>query len=248
MAFFFALLESSMEVGGLRLVPSAALKEKRYASLLAGRDPVGLGLVEAVANAQLLGSLELAGFSFTWEEVKAARRREAGPPPLVGLLRAQGLVEPMASLSVAALRAWHAAAVGAPSVYRAVERSREGAAPGAPPSFIAGRLSILEEWLSAPSGRDLKPVQQGALVLARVVEILPFDDANGRVARLAAAHVMVRGRMRPPILVAGDRPRLEKALQAAFQLHTEPLTTLLEEASERSLDVMIRVLESPGSV
>ena len=37
-------------------------------------------------------------------------------------------------------------------------------------------------------------------------------------------------------------------LQDAFRLHTEPLATLLEEASDRSLDVMIRALESPESL
>jgi hypothetical protein len=56
---------------------------------------------------------------------------------------------------------------------------------------------------------------------------------------------MVRAGARPPILRGGDAPRLRAALEAAFQLHTEPLAALLEEASERSLDVMIEVLEVP---
>ena len=60
--------------------------------------------------------------------------------------------------------------------------------------------------------RDLTPDQAAAVALARLVEILPFDDANGRVSRLAASHLMVRGGMRPPILVAGDAPRLRAAL------------------------------------
>ena len=79
--------------------------------------------------------------------------------------------------------------------------------------------------------------------MARIVEVLPFDDGNGRVARLAASHLMVRGGRRPPILVAGDGPRLVAALQAAFRLETEPLATLLDEASERAVDVMIQALE-----
>jgi hypothetical protein len=237
-----------VEIGGLRVAPSRALKEKRLAALLAGRDPADPVLLEAVANAQLLGSLELAGFDATWDQVKAARRGEPGSPAVLGLLRAEGAVEPRAPFSVAALAAWHAAAVGAASSYRASERAREDAPPGAPPAFVASRLAILEEWLGGDSGRDLKPVQQAALAMARIVEILPFEDANGRVARLAASHLMVRGGVRPPILAKGDRPRLERALRDAFRLHTEPLATLLEEASDRSLDVMIRVLESPGSV
>jgi Fic family protein len=79
--------------------------------------------------------------------------------------------------------------------------------------------------------------------MARIVEILPFDDANGRVARLAASHLMVRAGGRPPVLVAADAARLGAAFQSAFQLVTEPLALLLEEASERALDVMIQTLE-----
>lgn len=65
----------------------------------------------------------------------------------------------------------------------------------------------------------------------------------GRVSRLAASHVMVRAGARPPVLLAADGARLTQALQAAFQLHTEPLAALLEEAAERALDLMIREAE-----
>jgi hypothetical protein len=54
---------------------------------------------------------------------------------------------------------------------------------------------------------------------------------------------MLRGGMRPPILVGGDGPRLRAALEAAFRLETEPLTALLVEASSRALDVMLQALE-----
>lgn len=127
------------------------------------------------------------------------------------------------------------------------ERERADGPPPAPPRFVEGRLRIVEEWLAAGSGGELKAAQQGALVMARVVEILPFDDANGRVARLAASHLMVRAGARPPVLWADDAGRLQEALAAAFALHTEPLCALLEEASARAMDVMIRALESrPG--
>jgi hypothetical protein len=99
--------------------------------------------------------------------------------------------------------------------------------------------------MQVESGRELKPAQQGALVLARLVEIAPFDDANGTVSRMAASHVIVRGGGRPPLLNGGDAQRLEATIAAAFRLDTEPLTTLLEESSERSLDVMIAALETP---
>jgi hypothetical protein len=47
--------------------------------------------------------------------------------------------------------------------------------------------------------------------------------------------------------VQGDRARLEAALGAAFRLDTEPLLSLLEEASGRAVDVMVQFLQpSPG--
>ena len=48
---------------------------------------------------------------------------------------------------------------------------------------------------------------------------------------------------RPPVLIGVDAERLEAALGAAFALQTEPLVRLLDEASERALDVMVAALD-----
>jgi hypothetical protein len=210
----------------LRLAASASAREKRLAALLGDRPEAPLR--EAVRRAQAEGSLALAGLPGT---------------AIDPLLAAMAAVDPGAPLSVAALLAWHRAATGVPG-FRTSAAERPGATPPAPPEFIAGRLAIFEQWMNAPSAAELTPSQQGALALARIVEVKPFADGNGRVSRLAASHVMVRGGARPPILVAADGPRLEQALQAAFQLHTEPLAALLESAAERALDLMIREAES----
>ena len=82
-----AAIRSELLPGGqcgamsLRLEPSAAVKERRLATLLEERglrpdDPELAGIVE---DAQLLGSLELAGFRFTWEDVRASRATGEGP-------------------------------------------------------------------------------------------------------------------------------------------------------------------------
>ena len=226
----------------LRVTPSLALKQKRLSLLLGGEDPSSPRLREAIEDAQLLGSLELSGLGATWEEVKASRHALPAEGPLAGMRRAAAAVDPRAPFTTRQLLTWHAAATGSDAGWRRGERHREGT-PASPPAFIAGRLEILEQWLAAESSAQMKPAQRGALVLARIVEILPFDDANGRVSRLAASHVMVRSGAHPPILVGADRVRLEQCLQAAFQFATQPLVALLEEASERALDVMIQTLE-----
>jgi hypothetical protein len=227
----------------LRVTTSASLREKRLRAVLGGRDPRDPRLRAAVDDAMVAGSLELAGFAVTPPEVAAARAGAGANPAVQGLLRALRAVDAAAPLDVDRLRAWHAAAMGTTGAWRAAERAREGGPPPAPARFIDLRLRTLEQWLGVESGRELAPFQQGALAMARIVEILPWDDGNGRVARLAAAHLMVRAGSRPPVLAGADAPRLRETLQAAFQLHTEPLCALLQEASERALDVMIAAVE-----
>jgi hypothetical protein len=229
------------EVRSLR--PASAVRERRLTALLGagGRDAEDPELRAVVEDAQLLGSLELAGFRFAWPEVRASRAAAPGPLPILAYRRARAAVEREAPLTLAAIRSWHEALAG-PVGFRREPRARDGT-PTAPPELIESRMALLETWLGARSGQELRPEQAAALAMARIVEVLPFDDGNGRVARLAASHVMVRGGKRPSILVAADGPRLVAALQSAFRLETEPLSVLLLEASDRALDVMIQALE-----
>jgi hypothetical protein len=199
----------------LRLAPSAALKEKRLAALLEGRPAEAPRLLAAVRQAQAAGSLGLSGIAAT-------------PGNIEALLRAQAEVDERAPFTASAVLAWHRAVTGSPAGWRTAERTRDGGPPPAPAEFVATRLQNLEHWLNVESSADLKPAQQGALVLAR----------------MAASHVMVRAGARPPVWTAEDRLRLAHALPAAFQLQTEPLASLLDDAVERALDVMIRTLEA----
>jgi hypothetical protein len=217
-----------VEARGLRLGTSASLKEKRLARLLAGRDPVAPALEAALIDAQVRGSVELAGIAGT----------EAEGETTAALRRALSAVDARAPLSVDALLDWGAAVTGSRTL-RTEPRARADGPPPAPPEFIASRLAILQEWLGSDSARELKAPQQGALVLARLMEILPFPRANGLVARLAASHLMVKAGSRRPLLHGADAARLDEALQAAFQLQTEPLARLLEEAAERALDLLL---------
>jgi len=227
----------------MRLQLAGGARERRLTALLAerGRAADDPRLAELVADAQLLGSLELAGVRASWDEVRASRSTGLAQPEVVALRRAQAAVARDAPFTVAALRTWHAAVAG-PVGFRTRERDREDA-PTTPPEWIEARLATLEEWLSAAGLRDLRPEQAAGLAYARILEVLPFEDANGRVARLAASHVMAARGMRPPILVAADAPYLLACLRAAFRLDTEPLVALLAEASTRATDVMIQALE-----
>lgn len=230
----------------LRLTPSAAAREKRLEALLAGRDARALGLDEKVEDAELAGSLALSGIAATEAHLAAARRGEPGAPAAAAaLLRARAAVPHDTPITVAALLAWHRALLGEGGLRREPLR-REGGTEPAPPERIATRLAVFEEAMNGDSGRQLKATEQGALAMARILEIAPFPRGNGRVARLAASHLVFRAGARRPVLRASDRERLEAALVAAYRIHTEPLVTLLAEASGRALDVMIAALEAPA--
>ncbi len=220
----------------IRLGPRAAAKQRRLATLRAERSVDEAFLATCVGDARLLGSLELAGIRVSWSELRSG----AAPVEAQRLRAAARVVPSDAPLDRTALRAWHGAVVGVPSAWRGEPRGRAGAAPV---ERIEGRLEILEAWLAGDSVARLKPAEAGSLVLSRIVEILPFDDGNGRVSRLAAGHAMLRAGGQAPILVGADAARLQECLRAAFALELEPLSTLLEEASERALDVEIQVLE-----
>ncbi|HYN03211.1 MAG TPA: hypothetical protein VE359_12245, partial [Vicinamibacteria bacterium] len=152
----------------LRLQPSAAVKEKRLAVLLEGRglSPDDPGLAAIVEDAQLLGSLELAGFRFTWDEVRASRVAGDGPAEVLALRRARAAVPAEAPFSLAAIGAWHEALAG-PVGLRRSAREREGVPP-APAERVEGRLATLAEWLEVAAPRDLAPDQVAAVALARL--------------------------------------------------------------------------------
>jgi Fic family protein len=217
-----------VEITGLRLTASAAVKEKRLAALLAGRDEREPALADALAAAEARGSLDLTGRG------AAAGDEEA-------LRRAIGAVDPRSPLTVEAILTWRESLAGDRRLRRD-PRSRTDGPPPAPPEFIASRLAIVQDWLGGDSARELAPAPQGALAYARIMEILPFESGNGIVARLAAAHLMRRGGARRPVLVASDASRLEDALRSAFRLETGPLARVLEEGAERALDVLIATL------
>src|SRR4029453_19179533 len=118
----------------LRLEPSVAVREGQLTRLLAerGLSAGDAGLARIVEDAELVGSLELAGLPVSWDDARAA----TPPPPLEALRGGRASVPAADRFPLAAVRAWHEALAGPVGF-----RRREAA--GAPPEFIEDRLASL---------------------------------------------------------------------------------------------------------
>ncbi len=79
-----------------------------------------------------------------------------------------------------------------------------------PPVEVPGAMHALLTWLQGPS---LPVVWKSAVAHAWLTHIHPFDDGNGRIARLLANYVLGAGSY-PPLIIksTSDRPRYLEAL------------------------------------
>ena len=108
------------------------------------------------------------------------------------------------------------------------------------PEHLAAAIEGACRWYAAESFAELHPVEQASIVLLRLIEIQPFENANERTAILAASLFTLRREL-PPINIS---PELETTFRAAlaegFQMNTKPMVELIAEALERN---MIEALE-----
>lgn len=116
------------------------------------------------------------------------------------------------------------------------------------------KMKQLSEWLrqeiQAPT---LHPVELAAKLHHDFVLIHPFDDGNGRVARLLVNYVLQRTGYLPVIVRTEDKSNYLATLRLADAGDLTPLTRYLEKLAEWSLKVGIQAakgasIEEPSDV
>jgi Fic family protein len=124
----------------------------------------------------------------------------------------------------------------------------------AAPMEVPARMQALVDWL----GEALADPKQNILNIAAklhhdFVLIHPFDDGNGRVARMLVNYLLLRDGY-PPIIVPTDRKKdYLTALRLADAGEPVPLAEFFGEQLERSLSLAIRAgkgerIEEPSDV
>ena len=86
----------------------------------------------------------------------------------------------------------------------------------------------------------IHPVTLAAMLHYKFVKIHPFDDGNGRVARLLMNYVMLRNGLPPVIIRTSDKQNYLRALHLADLENYEPFINYVAKALQWSLEVSIK--------
>ena len=94
---------------------------------------------------------------------------------------------------------------------------------------------------------DYTTVELAAITLHRFVYIHPFNDGNGRVARLLTNLVLMRKRYLPIVIPKIDRAKYLRCLERADAGDYVPLVNFVSQCVIKHLDMALRAVEQkPG--
>lgn len=111
----------------------------------------------------------------------------------------------------------------------------------ATPEETPAMMTDLVDWYRAEKEKsELHPLQLAALFHYRFVRIHPFDDGNGRTARILMNFILLQHGLPPVIIKTEDKQNYFAALRQADVGLLEPFVEYIGENLERSLDLMVR--------
>lgn len=107
------------------------------------------------------------------------------------------------------------------------------------------KMKTLIDWFIKERTR-LHPVELAAILHHKLVNIHPFFDGNGRTARLAMNLLLLRRGYPLAIILKNDRKKYYRVLARADKGEYQPLTTLVAQSVERSLNIYLQTLAPAG--
>ena len=86
------------------------------------------------------------------------------------------------------------------------------------------------EWFNSDSFHEMHEVEKTALMLMKMIDISPFEEANGRTLRMFSSFFLLKSGYPPAIVPSGRASQYAMAIQNSLRFHTQPLIDLLAEA------------------
>ncbi len=103
-----------------------------------------------------------------------------------------------------------------------------------PPEHIAAEMDRLISFHGKHIAPEVPPDLSAAWLHHRFIQIHPFQDGNGRVARALASLVLIRAAWFPLVVNRKDRPKYIATLEAADTGDLGPLTELIGSLQKRA--------------
>ncbi len=110
------------------------------------------------------------------------------------------------------------------------------------PTRISPAMSNFLRQLQSKEFRQLHPFRQAAEAHYRLMAIFPFDEDNGKVARLLMNFYTMRNNYFPVILPDVERQRYYESLRSGFEV----LHSLIVECMERELELALKFFTEGG--
>lgn len=102
-------------------------------------------------------------------------------------------------------------------------------------------MSDLVSW-TTNNQKKLHPVELASIVHHKLVNIHPFDDGNGRTARLVMNLLLMRAGYPLVVILKNDRKKYYDALECADKGDYKPFVRFVAQAVERSLTLYLKAL------
>ncbi|MDP2217577.1 MAG: Fic family protein [Methanolobus sp.] len=97
----------------------------------------------------------------------------------------------------------------------------------------------MDELLGRVRAAGTHPIETVALLYHRLVEIHPFTDGNGRVARLLTNLYLISRNYPPVVLKKEDRRQYYASLRSADSGNLKPLAQFIAKAVDHSLTLYV---------
>lgn len=90
-------------------------------------------------------------------------------------------------------------------------------------------------WFQSESFAQMHEVEKSALMLIKLLDVQPFDEANGKTVRLFSNFFLLKAGYPPAVIPASQASEYTVAVQGALRFDTQPIIDLIADATDRSL-------------
>lgn len=90
-------------------------------------------------------------------------------------------------------------------------------------------------WFQSESFAEMHEVEKSALMLIKLLDIQPFDEANGPTLRLFSSFFLLKAGYPPAVIPANQAGQYSLAIQSSLRLDTQPIIDLISDATDWSL-------------